>query len=754
LRYVRELVQQSCVPVVAGGLPLPARRRQDLPTRRTAKENDMRFRVGGVAARPGRSVAPRPVAVAIAAALSMGAHAQDPAAGDAGERPTVQTLPSVFVTGSPLGSDLFELADPVNVLQGRELLLRQQPTLGQTLASEVGVSSTYFGPNASRPVIRGLGGFDIRLLNNGLGLLDASSASPDHAVAMSPFAVERIEVVRGPATVMYGGNAIGGVVNAIDSRIAQAPLARAVGGAASYVFDSQNDLNAGGARIDAGTDRFALHADGYATRNRDLRIPGSAWTSSTQAARGEEGPAGRLPNSQGDSQTFGLGATAFLDRNGYLGVSFGQFRTNYGTVAEPDVTIDLKQQSWNLAGELRDTVAGMKALRVKAGYGDYSHTEYEGSEAGTVFESTGWNFRAEGLHDRIGLFEGAIGVEAARVDFSALGEEAFVPSSRSRNLAGFIYEEMREGAWKFSFGGRLESVKIDAQAFAATGAQADSVSFTPWSASLGTFHSFNREWGLGANVQYTQRAPTSQELFADGAHVATNQYEVGNRSLDKVASTSVDVTLRQQGAFLTSTVGAFYANFSNYIGLFPTGIYRNPEDRSVAPGPEAIVDPETGEEVVPLEQYDYRQVRARFYGLEAQVGFPVWKDNLDLLSVKLQADYVRATDEDSGAPLPFIPPLRFGASLSFQREAFVAAVGGLFAARQDRVPQFQTTTAGYANVFLNASYRWRVGPGVEIEGFVQGTNLLNETIRYSTSSLKDIAPAGGRAVMAGLRGAF
>ncbi len=694
------------------------------------------------------------VALGITAALSIGAQAQAPAAGDAGARSPVQTLPPVFVTGSPLGSDLFELADPVNVLEGRELLLRQQPTLGETLASEVGVSSTYFGPNASRPIIRGLGSFDIRLLSNGLGLLDASSASPDHAVAMSPFAVDRIEVVRGPATVMYGGNAIGGVVNTIDSRIAQGPLAREVGGAGSYILDSQNDLNAGGARIDAGTDRFALHADGYATRNRDLRISGSAWTSETQAARGEEGPAGRLPNSQGDSQTFGFGATAFLDRNGYLGVSFSEFKTNYGTVAEPDVTIDLKQQTWNLAGELRDTVAGMKAVRVKGSYGDYTHTEYEGSEAGTVFESTGWNFRLEGLHDRIGPFEGAIGVEAARVDFSALGDEAFVPSSRTRSLAGFIYEEMREGAWKFSFGGRLESVKVDAEAFAATGAPADSVSFTPWSASLGTFHSFSREWGLGANVQYTQRAPTSQELFADGAHIATNQYEVGNRQLDKVASTTVDLTLKQQGKLFTSTIGAFYANFSNYVGLFPTGIYRNPEDRSVAPGPEPIVDPDTGEEIVPLEQFDYRQVRARFYGVEAQIAFPVWMHNLDLVSVKLQADYVRATDEDSGAPLPYIPPLRFGASLAYQREGFAAALGGVFAARQDRVPQLQSTTPGYANVFLNASYRWRTAPGIELEAFVQGTNLLNETIRYSTSSLKDIAPAGGRAVMAGLRGTF
>ena len=325
-----------------------------------------------------------PLALLLAASVSPTALAQS---SDARETPT-QTLAPVFVTGSPLGSNLFELVDPVNVLAGRDLRLKQQPTIGATLEQEVGVTSTNFGPNASRPIIRGLGGFDIRMLNNGIGLLDASSASPDHAVALSPFAVDRIEVVRGPATVMYGGSAIGGVVNTIDSRIALRPLSAPVGGAASYRYDSQNDLNAGGARIDGGNERFALHADAYATRNNDLKIPGSAWTSEVQAIRGEPGPQGTLPNSQGDSQTYGLGGTAFFDR-GYAGISYSQFKTNYGNVAEPNVTIDLKQHAWNFAGELRDTVPGFSALRLKYGYNDYTHTEFEGSEAGTVFDSNG-----------------------------------------------------------------------------------------------------------------------------------------------------------------------------------------------------------------------------------------------------------------------------------------------------------------------------------------------------------------------------
>ena len=693
-------------------------------------------------------------AAATAAACTQVAFAQTPPGRESAPGPSVQSLSPVFVTGSPLGSSLFELADPVNVLQGRGLLLKQQPTLGATLEQEVGVSATNFGPNASRPIIRGLGGFDIRLLNNGIGLLDASSASPDHAVAVSPFAVERIEVVRGPAAVMYGGGAIGGVVNTIDSRIALAPRERPFAGAASYRYDAQNDLSAGGARIDGGNERFALHADAYATRNSDLKIPGYAWTPEVQAIRGEAGPSGALLNSQGETQSYGLGATTFYDNRGYAGVSYSRFTTNYGTVAAPDVTIDLKQQAWNFAGELRDTVPGFNTVRLKYGYNDYEHTEFEGSEAGTVFESRGWNLRLEGLHGKIGPFEGAIGLEMASVDFSALGDEAFVPSTTTKNIAGFVYEEIRQDAWKFSLGARIENSKIDAEEFTAAGSPADSVSFTPWSAAFGTFYAFNEAWGLGANVQYTQRAPSSQELFADGPHVATDQFEVGSRTLNKATSTSIDLTLKQSGDYFTSTVGAFYSDFSNFIGLFPTGIYRNPSDRSVAPGPEPYLDPETGEEITPIQQFNYGQVRARFYGFEAQVAFPLWKTGVNLLSMKLQGDYVRATDRDNGQPLPYIPPLRVGASVTYQRDALTATLGALVASSQNRVPQFQTTTPGYTNLYINASYRFMFDATTELELFVQGTNLLDDTIRYSTSSLKDIAPSGARAVMAGVRGVF
>jgi iron complex outermembrane receptor protein len=674
-------------------------------------------------------------AAAVALALAAGANAQPQ---------TPQPLPPTVVTATPLGSDLFSSVDPVNVLEGQGLRFRRQPTLGETVGQEVGVSSTYFGPNASRPVIRGLGGFDIRLLNNGIGLLDASATSPDHAVAVSPFAVQRIEVVRGPATVMYGGNAVGGVVNTIDSRIAQEGLLKPVDGVAEYQYGGANSLSAGGARLDAGNESFVLHADGYWTNNRNLRIPGAAWTSQVQIQRGEPGPSDSLPNSQGDSQAWGIGGSYILrDNKGYAGVSYSQFNTDYGTVAEPDVTIKLRQETWNFAGELRDTIPGLRALRVKYNDTNYKHTEFEGPDAGTTFESDGWNLRVEALHRPLGPFTGAIGLEAVDFKFSALGAEAFLPDTKTNSFAGFIYEELPYGPWKFSFGGRVASVDVDAGEFVAAGLPADSRSFTPWSLAAGAFYAFNKEWGLATNLTYTERAPTFQELYADGVHIATGQFEVGNRTLNKVESTAVDVALKYRGPGLTGSIGAFYNDFSNYIALLPTGIFRL-DDRSVVPAgtPDSF------------EQFDFQGVKARFWGIEGLVAFPLWTRGGEAVTLTVQGDYVNAEDRTNGQPLPFIPPFRAGATLGYQRDRFTASLGGLFAAAQSRVPQFQTTTPGYANVFANAAYVFRLGSAVTLEAFVQATNLLDQTIRYSTSSLKDIAPVGARSIMAGVRGAF
>lgn len=692
-----------------------------------------------------RSLAAVAALVGTAASPPASSQSAPPAA-----RPAPTELAPVVVTARPFPSALFDLADPVGVLDGRDLLLRAKPTLGETLANEVGVSSTYFGPNASRPIIRGLGGFDIRLLNNGIGIVDASAASPDHAVAASPFSVDRVEVVRGPATIMYGGNAVGGVVNTIDGRIAQEPLAKPFNGAVDWRFNSANDGQDTAARVDLGNRNFVLHLDGFMTNARDLRIPGDAWSPFAQAQRGERGPQGILPNSSGESYGGGVGGSVMLGDRGYAGVSYSKFDTSYGTVAEPDVTIKLRQDAWNFAGELRDTIPFLNALRVKYGYTSYTHTEFEGNEPGTVFDSNGFNLRVEGQHVNLGPVRGAVGIEAANLKFSATGAEAFVPSTRTRTFAGFLYEELPYGPWLFSAGLRVSGVDVEAAEFTQAGRPASSRSFTPWGGAVGAIYNFDKAWSLAGNFSYTQRAPTTQELYADGPHTATGQFEVGDPNFKLVKSTAFDLTLRQKSGLYSGSIGAFYNRFSDFITLLPAGVLRSGETRQVLD--PATAAPEELAEALP--QFNYTQVAARFYGFEGQLGFPLYQWGANLFTMNLQADYVNAKNLDNGQPLPLIPPLRFGATFGYQRDALTVRIGGIFAADQNRVPALESTTAGYTNLFANASYRIKVANSTAVEAFVQGTNLLDETIRYSTSQLRDIAPLGRRAVIVGLRASF
>ena len=313
-------------------------------------------------------------------------------------------------------------------------------------------------------------------------------------------------------------------------------------------------------------------------------------------------------------------------------------------------------------------------------YTDYQHTEFESGTAGTLFSSNGYNLRVEGLHVPIGPLRGAVGFEASNIKFSALGEEAFVPSTTTQNFAGFVYEELPRGQWKFLFGGRVASVKMDAADFPQAGQPADSRNFTPWSAAVGALYAFNPQWGATGNLSYTQRAPSVQELFANGPHLATDQFVVGDRNLNEVESTAVDLALKWKSGAFTSSAAAFYNHFSNYIALIPTGIFRNPEDRSVAPSAAPILDPVTGDVVDPVQQFNYQGVRARFWGIELKGGLPIWSRGGQTLTLGVQGDYVNAQDLTNGQPLPFIPPLRAGATLGYQREAFTAGLGILAAA--------------------------------------------------------------------------
>jgi iron complex outermembrane receptor protein len=686
------------------------------------------------------------------------ALAQDAAPpGNTAGRPVA--TPKVFVTSSPLGnSGLFDMAQPASVVAGPELTFRREPTLGETLGQMPGVSSSYFGPNASRPVIRGLDGDRIRLLNNGTGIADASSLSFDHAVPADPLVADRVEVVRGPAALMYGGSAVGGVVNVIDNRI-PAEAIDGVTGRGEVRYGGAADERSGVAVLEAGHGGLVLHADAFQRRTGDLRIPGYARSARLRAQDPQaEEPRDRLPNSSAESSGGSVGASLVGDR-GYVGLSYGGLNSNYGTVVEEDVRIDMQSERVDARGELRDIEGFVTGLKFNANYTDYQHRELEGSAVGTTFLNKAYEGRIEALHRPVGRMQGAFGLQFLSSDFSALGDEAFVPDTTTRSAAVFAFEELPFERSKVTFGARLENPRVSSEGGGATDpvlggprfGDATSRSFTALSGSVGAIHALTGVFSVAANAAHTERAPTQYELFANGPHLATNQYEIGNRDFGRERSNALDVQLRAQAGPHSGYVGAFYTRFDNFIGLFGTGNTRgkdgelNPQDLDG----DGIADL-SGEPI--LTEAAFRQVRAEFRGFEAEGRFRL-VDRSGTLHLTLRGDYTRATNRADGRPLPRIPPLRFGAGLDYVFNNLGARLDVQYAAAQDRVSEFELATDSYTLVNAMVNYRFQAAH-MTWDAYARLMNLLDEEARNAASFLKDIAPLPGRGLMVGVRASF
>jgi iron complex outermembrane recepter protein len=392
---------------------------------------------------------------------------------------------NVVVTGNPLRSTA--IAAPTNVLGGDALVLRRGSTLGETLDGLPGLSSSYFGPNANRPMIRGQDGDRIRVLSNSGVPLDASALSYDHAVPIDPLVIERIEVLSGPAALLYGGGAMGGVVNAIDNRIPKAEI-DGVMGAAELRYGGPATERGAGALVESGGKGFAMHADGFWRQTDDMKVP---WYQRPTEGVGLV-PSDTIINSASKSYGGALGASMVREK-GYLGASVDTFHSDYGTVAEEDVSIDMFLNKLTFAGEVRDLGGFISALSGQWLVSDYQHQEIEGSGAvATTFKSKGSDLRLQAEHKKIdlsgGSLAGVFGLQTENADFSALDEEAFVPSTTTRQLALFALEEWALGDTKLSFGGRIGHAKVESEGDAPGQAQfgpAQSRSFTPFSAALG-----------------------------------------------------------------------------------------------------------------------------------------------------------------------------------------------------------------------------------------------------------------------------
>jgi iron complex outermembrane receptor protein len=674
-------------------------------------------------------------------------------------------LPEVVVTGNPLGSESFELAVPVAVIGGDELVRRRSSTLGETVTTLPGVNSTYFGPNASRPVIRGLDGDRVRILQNGAASLDASAASFDHAVAIDPIAVERIEVVRGPAALLYGGNAVGGVVNVLDNRIPQEAIDGVRGTFDARLATGGDRERATAALVEIGNGRFALHFDAHTRDTDDLKIPALARSQRLRDSGSGFGlppsgteAVGTLPNSAARASGGALGASITWER-GYLGLSYTALDSRYGTVAEPEVVIDLDSKRLDLAGEASEIGALVRSVKFKFSHTDYTHAEIDAGVVATTFKNRGFDTRIEAVHHRIGPFTGAFGVQLGEFDFSALGAEAFLPATSTVTRGLFVFEELALGKLKLTLGARAERTRVSSEGGGTNDPATGSPRFDPpgtrafvaRSGALGAVYPLTGAITLAANYSSTERAPTFQELFANGPHAATGAYEIGSPAFGKEKSKALDVALRARDGPHSGSVGAFVNRFDRFLTLMPTGNNRgadgelNPVDLDG----DGVADI-SGEEVLP--EYVYRAVPATLRGFEAVARIRL-SDRGGTLDLDLKADYVRAYDRATGQALPRIPPLRLRAGLAYRHSRFAANVEVLHARGQDRVAGAELPTDAYTLTNLAVSYRFG-GDRSPFELFVRANNLFDKEARNHVSFLKDIAPLPGRNLLLGLRGKF
>lgn len=651
-------------------------------------------------------------------------------------------LDEMVVTASPLDRTLFELVQPATVLKDKELTLALAPTLGETLARQPGVSSTSFAPGASRPIIRGLGEDRLRVLQNGTSVLDVSNVSPDHAVAADPLSVRSVEVVRGPATLLYGPNTVGGVVNIIDDRIPQERIT-GVDGSFDTRYGSADNLRSLSGAVNIGAGPLVFHLDAFTRETDDLEIPDYARSKRLREIDPQPDEArGSVPNSFAESDGGAAGVSYIWDK-GFIGLSYSGMDSFYGAVAEEDVTIDLNQRRWDLRGAFREPADWIKEVNFKLGYSDYEHTEFEGSEVGTRFMIDGFNGRTELLHEAVNGFQGAIGYEIQHNDFSALGDEAFLPPVENRVNSLFVFEEREFGMFALQVGGRYDYQTNEATSSGfGPGLERD---FNAFSTSAGVVYKPTEEYAVALNLGYSQRPPTYVELFANGPHVATGAIEIGDADLDTENSLSLDLSLRKNTGRVTGSISGFYYRFSDFVSLQRIGF-------------DVVED---------LPVYNYQAIGADFFGGEIETTFhllepvtvpveaksPSANSPAQQFDLTFRADYVHAEDRDSGEAVPRIPPFRATAGLDYQLGNFGANLETQWSARQNRTSDGELPTDSYLLVNAGIDYKLTIGE-VDTTFFLKGVNLFDQEARQSTSFLKDVVPLAGRGVVVGLRSEF
>ncbi|MEO9601377.1 TonB-dependent receptor [Parasphingorhabdus sp.] len=671
--------------------------------------------------------------------------------------------------------DQLDILAGTSVLSGDDLAEDMRGQIGDTLTSLPGVSSTSFAPGSSRPVLRGFQGPRVRVLTDGIGSLDASNTSVDHAVTIDPLTAQRVEVLRGPAVLLFGGDAIGGAVNVIDKRIPRdipddAIHVDAIGGYGS----AADDWSLAGSVDVPLSSKLVIHADGSYRDSGDVRIPGFVLSPDLRAdlladaaEETEEGhleeaeelneaanQQGRIANSANQTYTAGAGL-AFIDDGGHLGISVSYYDSDYGVPGRPGaehahgeeededhddhdddhddhddddhdddhdedeheegpVTIGLKQIRADLRGGVN--LGGFfESLNFRAGYSDYEHTEFEGDEIGTVFSVSGIEARAELVQADHDGWRGVIGTQVLARDFNAVGAEAFVPKNSLESWALFTVQEVDLGSWEVEGALRFDQTDISANSI-----NFDR-SFNAFSGALGfAYAPDDSAFKAGVNLSRSERAPSAEELLSDGPHIATQAYEIGNPNFSTEKSWGGELYARwdSDNVQLSATV---YANFFD----------------------DYIFEAETGAEEDGLPVFQYFQRDATYYGLEASASAVVGRAAGFDFIVDGVADYVRAKIDNAGGPVPRIPPLRLLGGIEAQSDSFDLRAEVEWSDSQRKVAAFETSTDSFTMV--NASAAWRpFGKQGGVTLLASANNIFDVKARRHASFTKDYVPLSGR----------
>lgn len=676
-------------------------------------------------------------------------------AAQAQETDATRRLDPVMITSAP-GPDRSsdELVGNATALERSEIVSRLSSTLGDTLSGQPGIASSFFGQGASRPVLRGLGAERVQVLTNGIGVIDVSAASPDHQVAADGIDAEKIEILRGPAALAYGGQAIGGVVNVIDGLITESLPEKSVSGDLLAAFNSVNEGSelAGHARYNTGPFVLALSASQRDLGNYD--IPGFVESARLRALEDAEGGApgeearGQVENAFVDTEALGAGLS-WVGERGFAGFAIRSQTATYGLpgghaheaapgdppMEEETPFIALEQTRYDFRAGLDLDGDVLKRIAGSLAFADYQHTEFEGPGVpGTRFDTDGYEARAE-LDHRLAGFDGAVGFQSLSKELATEGDEAFITPTETRSEAIFLYETRDwDSGFGIEGGARAEQLTHNNQT-------AGEAQFDLFSGSAGLHQHTDSGWFIGAQVSYTERAPNESELFAFGPHLATGQFEVGTASLGKEKALNLEGTLRWRNDWLTLGANVFRTDFLDFIFLTPGVV----DDGG---GPVDAIDA--------LPVFLFAQDDAVFTGAELYTEAAL-VDGLFGADWKLKGgvDFVDA-ELDSNGNVPFVPPLRVTADAGAHWRLFELGAGIEWADDQTQTGTGQLPTDGYTLVNLRSALNLaELGFGAEgTQVFLDVRNASDEEARPATSVLKERLPLPGRNVRAGLRVTF